>query len=113
MLVAKSYIGHLSGDIETAILGCTHYPLLASVIQRVLPGTTLVDSAAVTAAAVRDALGPGSEQGSIHFLVTDHVTRFKRVGELFLGEPPLPVEWVDLPTPQAPFAELEDTPAKT
>jgi glutamate racemase len=40
-------------DIDTLILGCTHYPLLRSVIQEAVgPSVTLVDSAEVTAETV-------------------------------------------------------------
>jgi glutamate racemase len=101
--VAEHYVGHLRGRIDTAILGCTHYPLLKPVLGRVLPGVTLVDSADATAAEVRDRLGPTTGSGQTRFWVTDHVERFQRVGERFLGVAPDPVRWVDLPPPAPPF----------
>ncbi len=108
--VAEHYVGHLRGRVDTVILGCTHYPLLGPVLAEVLPDVTLVDSAKATAAAVREALGPrGPTIGTHRYLVTDHVERFHRVGRLFLGRDPTPVEWVDLGPPQGRFAELSPT----
>jgi glutamate racemase len=101
--VAEHYVGHLRDRIDTAILGCTHYPLLKPVLHRVLPGVTLVDSAEATATEVREQLGAGSGTGTTRFWVTDHVERFQRVGERFLGHSPDPVRWVDLPPPAPPF----------
>ncbi len=101
--VAHRYLGHLRGRVDTAILGCTHYPLLAPVLAKVLPGVTLVDSATSTAAAVRDALGPRRGSGGLRFAATDHVARFRRVGAAFLGHVPDPVEWVDLGPAVTPF----------
>jgi len=102
--IAEHYIGHLRGRVDTAILGCTHYPAIKGIIQEVLPEVKLVDSAVSTASAVRVALGPGNGKGILRFRVTDHVERFQRVGERFLGFPPDPVTWVDLPEAREPFA---------
>lgn len=107
-LVAEAYVGHLRGKVDTVILGCTHYPMLRSVLAEVLPGVTLVDSALATAAAVRQALPPASGKGTLAYQVTDNVERFQQVGALFLGEIPSPVVWVDLPAPTAPFASAEE-----
>ncbi len=108
--VAERYLGGLRGQVDTAILGCTHYPLLSSVIAEVLPGVTLVDSAQETANAVLGELGPGiSADRRIRFLVTDHVERFKRVGGTFFGAEPNHVTWVDLPEPSGEFAATSRT----
>ena len=109
-LVAEAYLGHLRGGPDTLILGCTHYPLLAPVIQQVLPEVRLVDSASATAEVVAEALrGAGlarSEgQGGARFLVTDNLARFRDVGARFLGAPVDAVELVDLPDPNGPFAK--------
>ena len=108
--IAERYLGGLRGRVDTAILGCTHYPLLRSVIADVLPDVTLVDSAQETANAVLRELGPGTEsQRSIRFLVTDHVERFQRVGATFFGTEPTHVTWVDLPEPSGEFAAYTRT----
>jgi len=109
--VAEAYVGHLRGVVDVAILGCTHYPLLRDTLGRILPGTTLVDSATATATAVQAALGNPSGGGSTRYLVTDHVERFRTVGASFLGEPPTPVSWVDLPPARPPFV-MDDAPGE-
>ena len=89
-LIAETYLGPLRGEIDTLILGCTHYPLLKKIIQKVVgPTVTLIDSAEETSSAVVNLLkerqlvkerGPGSEQ----FFVTDSPERFLKVGKLFV-----------------------------
>jgi glutamate racemase len=60
-------------DIDTLILGCTHYPVLAPVIQRVVgDAVTLVSSAEVTAEVVAEAFAQSLSNGS--GLVTHYVT---------------------------------------
>jgi glutamate racemase len=80
-----------ASGIDTLLLGCTHYPLLRALFERVLgPGVKIVDSATATAAAVRERLaalklartdGPGSQS----FFVTETPDRFVRVGRRFIG----------------------------
>lgn len=102
--IAEHYLSDLGGRVDTAILGCTHYPLLRSVIAQALPGVTLVDSAQETANVVLAELGPGTTTDrTIRFLVTDHVERFQRVGATFFGTEPTQVTWVDLPEPSGEF----------
>jgi glutamate racemase len=89
---ARLYLGTLSkSGIDTLILGCTHYPLLAGVIGEVMgPEVKLIDSTSATAAAVhaelarRDLLS-STAAGSVSFYVTDAPERFVRVGARFLG----------------------------
>jgi glutamate racemase len=53
-VLARYYLGNRP-EIDTLILGCTHYPVLASMLARVLgPGVRLVESASVTAESVRE-----------------------------------------------------------
>ena len=91
--VAEKYLEPLQRQrIDTLILGCTHYPLLTSTIQRVLgPQTKLVDSAQQTAAEVRGVL-LGTDTLSDHrmkprhrFFVTDEPGHFNYLGHQFLG----------------------------
>jgi len=63
-------------EIDTLILGCTHYPLLHDAIQRVVGAeVTLVDSAEALAAAVNGGLGPEPVSGRpgriVHFVTGD------------------------------------------
>lgn len=109
-LVAETYLAPLRGRVDTAILGCTHYPLLRDVIAQVLPGVTLVDSASTTAEALASTHGEAPGQGSVTFFATDHTERFQAVGAAFLGTAPHPVHWVDLPAARAPFDRLDTAP---
>lgn len=76
---------------DTIVLGCTHFPLLKNAIQNVIgKNINLVDSAQTTAKKVRSLLDGTaaactSPSGSIHFLTTDDIAKFKAVGEPFLG----------------------------
>lgn len=107
--VVERYVGHLRGLIGTAVLGCTHYPLLTGPIGRVLPGVTLVDSASATAQAVlAHVRGAPTGSGARSFLVTDHLDRFVSVGHRFLGALPEPVQWIDLPPAAPPFDEPDE-----
>ena len=98
---------------DTLVLGCTHFPVLAPAIARVLgPAVTIVDSAETTADTLAGVLAEGrlrsdaTGPGSVRLLATDGPERFARVGAVFLGRPLSPgdVEIVDLPLAQAPVA---------
>jgi len=89
--VVETYLGSLRrSGIDTLVLGCTHYPLLRSVIGEVMgDGVALVDSAEETAREVSAALTAKglarTGQGSTSFFVTDVPDRFVRIGQRFLG----------------------------
>jgi glutamate racemase len=78
--------------IDTLVLGCTHYPLLAGVIGDVMGDkVALVDSARTTAEAVRQTLvryglARRSGNASLSFFVTDVPDRFVKVGGRFMGQ---------------------------
>jgi glutamate racemase len=80
---------------DTLVLGCTHFPVLAPAIRRVVgERVAIVDSAETTAAAlagVLDAAGlrrpAGGPAGRVRLLATDSAERFARVGGTFLGRP--------------------------
>ena len=94
-----------AGAIPGAIvLGCTHYPLLRPLIQRVVQNLTdprpVVDAAEATARHVASML-PGalsSEQGesTLRFFATDSAPKFQRLGPRFLGRAIDRVEVADL-----------------
>lgn len=77
--------------IDTLLLGCTHYPLLLRMFERVLGrGVRVVDSALSTAEAVRAQLAAlglarGRGVGRQSFFVTESPDRFIRVGRSFFG----------------------------
>jgi len=104
---AALYLGDLTAEgIDTLVLGCTHYPLLAGVIgETVGPDVRLVDSARATAAVVKARLAerallddgaPGTVAGSDQFFVTDSAERFRAVGSRFLDGPIDRLEQIDI-----------------
>lgn len=107
-LVAKRYLDPLFAGKdrpECLVLGCTHFPVLAPMIARVVGrDVVLVDSAATTAMAAERLLADQNLARDIAmpappiFLATDAPERFARVGQIFLGSriAPNSVELVDL-----------------
>lgn len=103
-LVAERYLGDLKrGGVDTAVLGCTHYPLLAKVIAQVLGHeVSIVDSADATTAVVASLLEshgllrPPGTPARHRTLCTDLPDRFRAVAERFLGRPVETVELIDL-----------------
>jgi glutamate racemase len=81
--------------VDTLVLGCTHYPLLARTIGDVMgPDVVLVSSAEETAFEVRDALGCASvaataprprSTGRVRFVTSGDVETFRRLGTRFCG----------------------------
>ena len=96
-----------TGDVDTVILGCTHYPLIRPIFQRVFGrGVTLVFSADETAREVAETLArkgiendPGRE-GTYRFMTTGDTEVFRVTGARFLQ---LPIGEVE----QVTIAELE------
>jgi glutamate racemase len=89
--------------VDTVILGCTHYPLVRPVFERVFGrSTTLVFSADETAREVTETLArKGVENdpernGSCRFLTTGSPAEFRALGERFLQLPVGDVERVGL-----------------
>ena len=92
--VAREYLAPLQeADVDTLVLGCTHYPLLTGVLSYVMgDGVTLVSSAEETAkdvyrtlvaeGLVRDASLP---EPAHRFMATGNPADFQRLGRRFLG----------------------------
>ena len=95
---------------DVMVLGCTHYPLLRSVIQQTVgENVKLIDSGAAAADEVAELLKE-KEMGSRsapegrrkicddldHFYVTDAAERFAAVAERFLGTKPERLEAIEL-----------------
>ena len=91
--VAEEYLAPLrQAEVDTLVLGCTHYPLLSEVIGGVMgPAVSLVDVGAEAARACRDLLAARDalarrEAGSARFYTSDRAVNFQRLASLFLGE---------------------------
>jgi glutamate racemase len=83
-----------AAEVDTVILGCTHYPLVAPMLQRMLGrGVTLVSSgtgvarSAERALAARRLLNPRADEGSYRFQTTGASGTFAELGTRFLQMP--------------------------
>jgi glutamate racemase len=98
-------------EVDTVILGCTHYPLISPLLQRLLgPGVTLVSSGAALARQVEHALSTrglaahesGADrdgewgEGEYRFLCTGDVEAFRELGTRFLQMPLGEIEQIQL-----------------
>ena len=93
-MIANEYLLPMrEAGVDTLVLGCTHYPLLATVIGDVVGSQVrLVDSAAETARALervlrdRDLTASATGVAPVHrFVATDAPDAFRRVGQRFIG----------------------------
>ncbi len=92
-LIAEDYLKELQkNEIDTLILGCTHYPILIEPIQETVgKKVKLIDSGIAAALEVekylagRGLLNDSNNIGRLELYVSDVQTKFKEVAELFLG----------------------------
>lgn len=92
-LIAREYLAPLAdAQVDTLVLGCTHYPLLKPLLAEVLgSGVRLIDSAEKTAAEIGRRLdesglaAPGHTKLAHRFIASDAPDQFLRLGERFLG----------------------------
>jgi glutamate racemase len=89
--------------VDTVILGCTHFPLVRPMLQRMLGrGVRIVTSGAALARQAEHVLGsrglatPRPGEGTYSFLCTGDVEVFRTLGTRFLQMPLTEVEHVDL-----------------
>jgi glutamate racemase len=110
--VLRIYLGEALRDAPESralLLGCTHYPLLRTEIERTLAelGRPLrvIDSAQATARVVARVLSENDGahgvstrigEATCEFFATDSVRKFERLGSRFLGRPVGEVQLVDL-----------------
>jgi glutamate racemase len=93
-LVAEEYLAPLrDAGVGSLVLGCTHYPLLRPLLQRVMgPDVRLIDSGEETARVVASVLrergleAPAGGPAEHRFVVSDDEARFRQVGVRFIGE---------------------------
>ena len=101
--VARRYLAPLlAAEIDTLVLGCTHYPLLVPLLERLVGArVALVDSAAAVAEQVERELprrrleATGDVRREDHFCVTDGSARFGRLAREILARE-VPLELVDV-----------------
>jgi glutamate racemase len=107
-VIARRYLAPLlAAEIDTLVLGCTHYPLLKPTLQRIVGDVLLVDSAETIAEVVATQLGEGGlahPPGGVrpagvpprhHLCVTDDCDRVERLAAEILAHP-VSLEWVEV-----------------
>lgn len=111
--IAEKYLCKIvEKNVDALVLGCTHYPILREVIQRIVGANVrLIDSGEATAEEVGQLLADknlSNEKPSKreierqlcddldHFYVTDAADRFARVAERFLGVKPAKLEAIEV-----------------
>jgi glutamate racemase len=115
--IAEEYLHELkNGNLESLILGCTHYPLLHDVIGEIMgPGVQLIDSGAEAARALaellrdRGQLAPAGAAAAHHFYLSDEPRNFAATAKAFLGRSLSKVSIVD----QTDLPWFERTPPVT
>jgi glutamate racemase len=103
--MVRAYCAPLKrAEVDTVVLGCTHYPLVAPMLQRTLGRDVRLVTAghaiAGTAQRVLEARGLESAnrgEGTYRFLCTENPESFRELGTRFLQMPVGEVELVDLP----------------
>jgi glutamate racemase len=93
----------LANNIDSMVLGCTHYPLLKNILAQVAgPTVRLIDSAEETARTVGRELknlkleAPAGAPLLRRFFVSDAPGKFEKVGQRFLGQSIPGVKHVDI-----------------
>jgi glutamate racemase len=100
--IAREYLApFMSDEVDTLVLGCTHYPLLKPMIAEIVgPRVRLIDSAEETAADTRrmlaeTSLGAGAGEGRYRFVASDDQQQFLTLGQRFFGDT---IEHVEIKT---------------
>lgn len=94
-LIAREYLHPLlKNQIESLILGCTHYPLMSKIIAKIAgPQVEIIDPAFTTCAELSNILSQkgilnhNKPAGNYKFYVTDIPVKFQAIGEMFLNHP--------------------------
>ncbi len=102
--IVKEYLSPLlAQDIDTLVLGCTHYPLLKTLLVSVAGSKVqLIDSAEETARGVAKTLkerglqAPAGNAVTRQFYVSDAPYKFEKIGQRFLGQALPGVKKVDI-----------------
>ncbi len=91
--MVRRYLAEIkAANVDTLILGCTHFPLLSPIIQSELgDGVTLIDSGRETATACAESLRVSGrlaqrDNGHTKYYVSDQPEGFSQVAEIFLGQ---------------------------
>ena len=102
-IIAEEYLQPLvCKKLDLLILGCTHYPIIQTTIQSILPDKTIIiDSATITAIEVKKYLSNNNlhteeKTQNMYAYVSDKPKQFKKNSTKFLGNQILDVQKVDI-----------------
>ncbi len=91
-LVLSEYLGDIRHkSVDTIVLGCTHYPLISGLVQEILKGVNIVDSAHTTAVMLKETLRRRSilsekaGKGSLRVFVNDTTENFRSMAGKIIG----------------------------
>ena len=90
--VAKRYLQPIvDAGVDTLIMGCTHYPALRPILQKIMgDDVTLVDPGLATAMQVKDYLTKNNalaeEKVNDKYFVSDRASTFSKVAEILMGQ---------------------------
>ncbi|MDR2885018.1 MAG: glutamate racemase [Deferribacteraceae bacterium] len=93
-LVIKMYLDELIADVDTLLLGCTHYPVLAPLLASIYPEVNIADSASMM---VEHILAGGLatiESGKREIYVTDITPAFESLKSMLVGD--IPMQEIDI-----------------
>lgn len=92
--LVRAYAAPLrEAEVDTVILGCTHYPIVEKLLRRALPGVTLIKSGEELAREVTETLGrrgmlrEGDREGEYRFACSGDPAQFAEHGSRFLQMP--------------------------
>ena len=103
-LIIQEYLDNdILENVEALVLGCTHYPVLTKIIQKIVgPEVTLVDSGTAAALEVETYLSgiglrnDSNQIGKHQYYVSDLPNKFKTIAERFLGTELGHIEKIDI-----------------
>ncbi len=87
--VARRYLAPMEAfGVDTLILGCTHFPIIADCISAVLPHATLINSGSEAARALAEVTPEKSKngKGTLTCYVSDNPENFRDIASIFFGE---------------------------
>lgn len=90
-LILEEYLSTLSEDVDTLVLGCTHYPLLQEAIESLRPNMNVISSSLASAEALKNSLEEkyllsSVNKGERKYFVSDDAEHFKENAKIFFGE---------------------------
>ena len=98
----KSLNKFLNINIDTLILGCTHYPLIEDLIKKIIPSNiTIINSAGITARYIKDFfiknhLNSNNVTPKYSFYINDHAPRFIKLAKIFLNKNSINIKCIQI-----------------